>query len=225
MTEHLVQPERTLEGYERWASSYDQLDNPRVAATAWVLDHAPLEVAGRDVIELGCGTGRHAARVIASGAASYTGVDGSPAMLAVGRQRTDDPRVAWLEADLRVAWQPPRAYDVALVVLVLEHLTELDTLAATLAGAVRPGGHVRIVDLHPERILAGAVAHFHDGETLVKFASVAHPVAEVCAALARAGFAATARSWAADDALLAAVPRAAKHRGQPLVLDLTAVRR
>jgi malonyl-CoA O-methyltransferase len=224
-TEHLVQPDRTLEGYERWAASYDQLDNPLVAATAWVLDRAPLDLTDRDLIELGCGTGRHALYALAHHARSYTGVDGSPAMLAVARGRTTDPRVTWLEADLRIPWTPPRTFDAALVVLVLEHLTELATLAATLARAVRPGGTLRIVDLHPDRIAAGAVAHFHDGDTLVKFASVAHPAAAVCAALEAAGFSATAHTWLATDELLAAVPRIAKHRGQPIVLDVTATRR
>lgn len=224
MPEHLVQPDRTLEGYERWAASYDQLDNPLVAATAWILDHAPLAIADRELVELGCGTGRHALYALAHDVRGYTGVDGSPAMLAVARARTSDPRVTWLEADLRVPWTPPRTFDAALVVLVLEHLTELDTLAATLASCVRSGGTVRIVDLHPDRITAGAVAHFHDGDTLVKFASVAHPVTSICTALERAGFTASARTWLACDDLLAAVPRIAKHRDQPIVVDVTATR-
>jgi len=223
--EHRVAPEHTLAGYERWAASYDELDNPLVAATAWVLEHAPLEVRDRDVVELGCGTGRHAARMIAAGARSYTGVDGSPAMLAVARGRGVAGEVHWIEADLRAGWPPPRTFDVALVVLVLEHLTELDTLAATLARSVAPGGQARIVDLHPARIEAGAVAHFHDGDTLVRFESVAHPAAAVQAALERAGFDVAIRVWPADAALVAAAPRLAKHRDQPLVLDVTAVRR
>ena len=223
--EHRVAPEHTLAGYERWASSYDQLDNPLVAATAWVLDRAPLEVRDRDVVELGCGTGRHAARVIAAGARSYTGVDGSHAMLEVARGRGVAGDVRWIEADLRAGWQPPRTFEVALIVLVLEHLTDLAPLAAVVAQAVCPGGQVRIVDMHPARIDAGAVAHFQDGATLVRFESVAHAPEAVKAALEQVGFDVRLRSWEADADLIAAVPRVAKHRDQPLVLDVTAVRR
>jgi SAM-dependent methyltransferase len=215
----------TLQHYDRWSRTYDHIANPLVAATAWVLDRAPLACTGLDVIELGCGTGRNAERVLEEGARHYTGVDGSPGMLAVARARSfPADRVAWVDADLHAPWAPAAPADLAFVVLVIEHLTELDSLARTLAASVRPGGRARIVELHPERIANGSVAHFRDGDTEVVFPSIAHPVEAVVAALERAGFVAEARTWLADDALTAAVPRTAKHAGKPLVLDVTAVK-
>lgn len=225
MSEEKLAPAKTLHGYDRWAATYDHIDNPLVAATAWVLDRVPLDCEGADLIELGCGTGRNAMRAIAAGVRSYTGVDGSPGMLKVARASITDPCVSWLEADLLAPWQPPRTYDLGLVVLVLEHLTELATLARTLAAAVHPEGRVRIVDLHPGRIAAGAIAHFRDGDREVMFPSIAHPVAAVRLALEQAGFDVEVREWVADDDLIAAVPRVSKHRGMPLVLDVSAVRR
>ncbi|HEU0030958.1 MAG TPA: class I SAM-dependent methyltransferase [Kofleriaceae bacterium] len=225
MDDEKLAPAQTLAGYDRWAKTYDATPNPLVAATAWVLDRAPLACAGADVIELGCGTGRNAKRALDEGARSYTGVDGSRGMLDLARSATTNECASWIEADLLVPWQPPRLYDLALVVLVLEHLAELDTLAKTLAHAVRAGGRCRIVDLHPDRIEEGAVAHFKDGPREVVFPSIAHPVAEVRAALERVGFTVEIEEWIADDALIAAVPKAAKYRGRPLVLDVRATRR
>lgn len=224
MSEVTLDPSATLAGYDRWATTYDTDANPLVAATELVLDRAPLACAGAEVVELGCGTGRHVTRVLAAGARSYTGVDGSPGMLEVARQRTDDPRAHWLLADLRTAYTLARTYDLALVVLVLEHLPELGTLAASLAQCVRPGGALRIVDLHPERIAQGSVARFHEDATEVRFPSIAHDVAALEAALAPA-FVVTTRVWHADAELVAAIPKTAKHAGKPLVLDVTATRR
>ncbi|HEX5062517.1 MAG TPA: methyltransferase domain-containing protein, partial [Kofleriaceae bacterium] len=85
----------TLAGYDRWAASYDAEPNALMSATAWVLDRAPLGCADCDVLELGCGTGRNAQRVIAEGARSYTGLDGSQGMLAVAAQRYNDPRISF----------------------------------------------------------------------------------------------------------------------------------
>jgi trans-aconitate methyltransferase len=164
---------QTLPAYDRWAASYDHIENPLVAATSWVLDQRPLACCDTEVIELGCGTGRNAPRVLEEGARSYTGVDGSQGMLEVARGSSTDPRVTWLDADLR-SWTPPRRFGLAFVVLVLEHLLELSTFVETLAAAVEVGGRLRIVDLHPDRIAAGSVAHFHDGERDVVFPSVAH---------------------------------------------------
>lgn len=222
---HLLGFGETLHGYDRWASTYDLEPNPLIAATSWVLQSAPLGCADCEVLELGCGTGRNVVRVIGEGARSYTGVDGSRGMLTIASNRFYDPRVTFLQADLLQPWMPPRQYDFALVCLVLEHLTSIEVLAETLARSVRPGGRLRIVDLHPERVAAGTLAHFHDGHSEVQFASVVHPVASVCDALELAGFDVVRRDWIAGDPMISAVPGLAKHRGLKAVLDIKATRR
>ncbi|HLL22899.1 MAG TPA: class I SAM-dependent methyltransferase [Kofleriaceae bacterium] len=218
-------PDETLRGYDRWSASYDRQANPLIAATSWVLDHAPLGCAGADVVELGCGTGRNIARVLGEGCRSYTGVDGSPGMLRTTRARTADTRLDFVAADLLAPWQPARQFDVGLVVLVLEHLPTLHVFCGSLARAIKPGGRVRCVDLHPARIAAGSFAHFHEGGTEVRFASRAHAADEVARAFEVAGFDVVWRNGLADGELLAAVPSVAKHRGLELVLDVTASRR
>lgn len=215
----------TLAAYDRWATHYDHDANPLVAATGWVLTHLSLAVDGARVVELGCGTGRHAAPVLAAGATAYLGVDGSPGMLAQAQARVADPRAAWLTADLAAlpACPGPR-FDRALIVLVLEHVEAPAPLFAALADWLAPGATLRILELHPERIAAGTAAHFVDDGVEHRFASFAHEPAALTAALTDAGFIAAARTWHADGELLAAVPRLAKHAGRPIVLDLTATR-
>ncbi|HVK73632.1 MAG TPA: class I SAM-dependent methyltransferase [Kofleriaceae bacterium] len=216
-------PSQTLDGYDRWADHYDRMDNPMVAATAWALAEVPLDVAGARVVELGCGTGRHAALALAAGAAAYTGVDGSPGMLAQARARTADLRATWRAGDVAATTLPAGGFDRALIVLVLEHVVDLAPVFAEVARLLAPGGRLRLLEIHPDLLAAGAHAHFHDGEVEVRFASVRHDVAAIEAALAAAGLTVTARREpTADGALLAAVPRLAKHRGRRAVLDLEA---
>jgi SAM-dependent methyltransferase len=222
--EHLM-PSDTLSGYDRWAHSYDLETNPVLAATSWVLDHAPLGCADNEVIELGCGTGRNVARVIGDGARSYLGVDGSRGMLDMALPHVRDQRVGFTYADLLAPWRPPRTFDFGLVVLVLEHLPTLDVFFESLARAIRPGGRLRLVDLHPERIVSGSFAHFREGVTEVRFASVAHPVGAICAALDGCGFDVVRRDWLATEALVRSVPSLANHHGLKLLIDLKATRR
>lgn len=224
MSEITLDPNATLGGYDRWSHRYDHDDNPLVAATRFALERAPLRCRGSDVIELGCGTGRVARHLLAEGVRSYTGVDGSPGMLAVAQRTIADPRATWVHADLRAPYAPPRQHDLAVVVLVLEHLPDLPALAETLARCVRPSGALRVLDLHPERIAAGSVARFREGEVEVRFPSIAHGVDRIVEALS-CWFDVSARAWLADESLIAAVPRAAKHAGKPLVLDISATRR
>jgi SAM-dependent methyltransferase len=223
--EEYLAPSDTLSGYDRWSASYDHETNPVIAATSWVLDHAPLGCADAEVVELGCGTGRNVWRAIGEGARSYVGVDGSYGMLNIAGANVRDPRVSFVAADLSAPWKPAKHFDFGLVVLVLEHLGTLDVFFESLARAMKPGGRVRIVDLHPERVVTGSFAHFREGTTEVRFASVAHPVGAICAALDGAGFDVVRRDWLASDALVGAVPSLAHCRGLKLLIDLKVTRR
>ena len=108
---------------------------------------------------------------------------------------------------------------------MLEHVADPAPLFAALATWLAPGATLRILELHPDRIAAGTMAHFVDADgTEHRFASHAHAPAALLAALAAAGFTATATAWPAAGDLLAAVPRLAKHAGRPVVLDVTATR-
>ncbi len=218
-------PSDTLKGYDRWSRSYDHEDNPLITATSWVLDRMALGAADCDVLDLGCGTGRNAWRVLGEGARSYIGVDGSQGMLSIAAQQNRDPRVQFMHADLLSPWKLEDQVDLAMMVLVLEHLPTLDPLARTLAHVVKPGGRLRIVDLHPERVATGTLAHFHDGAQDVQFASVAHNVPMLCDVLDGAGFDVVRRDWLASDSLVSAVPQLAKYRGLKIILDMKATRR
>ncbi|MEZ4358948.1 MAG: class I SAM-dependent methyltransferase [Kofleriaceae bacterium] len=215
----------TLQHYDRWSASYDAHDNPMVAATAWAMAQSPLGCDGADVVELGCGTGRNVAHVLAAGARTYVGVDGSPGMLAVARARQLD-RVRFVEADLGTRGPLDDAsFDFALIVLVLEHVRELDAIFGEAARLLRPGGRLRILEIHPALIASGTVAHFRDEAGEVRFDSSAHPVPTLTAALARAGLTeVTVRELAATGALLERVPKLAKHHGRLVLVDLEARR-
>jgi SAM-dependent methyltransferase len=223
--QELLSPADTLSGYDRWARAYDGDGNPVMEATSWALDRSNLVCGDCDVVELGCGTARNAVRVIGEGARSYTGVDGSSGMLHLAAARFRDPRVSFVHTDLMKPWASHRMFDLALVVLMLEHLPSLDPLCETLSRIIRPGGRVRIVDLHPDRVAGGAQTYFHDGTTQVRFASKAHPVPSISAALEAVGFDVVRRDWLASDSMVAAVPRIAGLRGMRVLIDMRAVRR
>ena len=217
--------EHTLAGYDRWAASYDATDNPLVAATAWALGAQPLEASGADVVELGCGTGRHANVALAAGARSFTGVDGSAGMLERARRAIADPRVRWHHAEVHDTGLTASSFDRALIVLVLEHLRELAPICREAARLVRTGGRLRLLEIHPDLLARGTNAHFHEGDIEHRFTSVHHDVATIRGALRDAGFAVTDwREHRADGELLLAVPRLQKHHGRPVLLDVTAGR-
>ncbi len=93
--------------------------------------------AGKDVLEVGCGTGLVLARV-ARFARSAKGIDLSPGMLARARERG-------LDVSEGAATALPFAdasFDVAYSFKVLSHVPELDRALAEMLRVVRPGGHL-----------------------------------------------------------------------------------
>lgn len=222
---HHLPPEATLAGYDRWAAEYDQAPNPMVAAAQWSLAQRPLAVTGADVVEFGCGTGRHAPLLLAAGAKSFTGVDGSAGMLAGARRRLDDARARWLQAELHAVPLSAATCDLVLVVLVLEHLADVAAMLAEAARVLRPGGTLRLVDIHPELVAHGTGAHFLDGGSELHFARFVHPTTQLRATLAAHGFVACALAeHVADGDLLRAVPKLTKHAGRNVLVDVTTVR-
>jgi SAM-dependent methyltransferase len=93
--------------------------------------------AGRDVLEVGCGTGLVLGR-IAGFAKSATGVDLSPGMLERARSRGLDVR----EASATALPFDDQSFDVTCSFKVLAHIPDIERALSEMARVTRPGGHV-----------------------------------------------------------------------------------
>src|SRR5690606_30092864 len=115
---------------------------------------------------LGCGTGRTGAWLREHGAGPIDGVDVTPEMLELGRERGVHRSLAI--ADVRDSGLASGAYDVAITSLVDEHIPEVAPLYAEAARLIRVGGSFVIVGYHPHFIMAsGMPTHYDrdDGES------------------------------------------------------------
>ena len=100
---------------------------------------------GALVLDAGCGSGRYAAELAATGF-RVTGVDRSPELIAVAEAR--GARARFEVGDLR-EWAPSEAFDAAVCRGVLNDLITDEDRSAAVAGlqrALRPGG-VLVVDV------------------------------------------------------------------------------
>ena len=114
----------TLDVYERWAPGYSvEPHNPLMVAEQQVMLDLWPEMAGRDVLDLACGTGRYATLAERHGARRVVALDFSPAMLARARvpQR--------VRGDLCALPLRDRSFDVVVSGLALGHAADL-TLCA-----------------------------------------------------------------------------------------------
>ena len=98
----------------------------------------PADLAPREIWDLGCGTGEHAAVLAARHpTARVHGLDSSPDMLAVARRREAD--VDWVLGDAG-AFAPPTPPDLIFTNAALQWLPDHANLFPKLASALAPEG-------------------------------------------------------------------------------------
>lgn len=219
MSEEL--PTAVRAGYDRWAAVYDHDANPLIALEESRVYELVGDVRGRNVLDLGCGTGRHALR-LAAGGAMVTGIDFSEGMLAEARRKPGADGIRFLAHDLLTPLPfVDASFDLVVSGLVLEHLPTLDGFFVEMRRVLKPGGAAVVSAMHPAMMLRGTQARFTDpasGE-VVSPGSVPHSVSAFVTAAVRAGFRIDHISEHAPDAELAArVPRAAKYVGWPMLV-------
>jgi ubiquinone/menaquinone biosynthesis C-methylase UbiE len=209
-------------GYDRWAAVYDHDANPLIALETPVVHKLVGDVIGLNVLDLGCGTGRHALW-LASAGANVTAVDFSEGMLQEARRKPGAKAVRFLVHDLH---QPlpfaTSSFDRVVSGLVLEHLCELDTYFHETRRVLKADGSAVISAMHPAMFLRGSQARFTDpasGE-IIQPGSYAHQISDFLTAALAAGFKLDVIHEGAPDAEFAArYPRAEKYIGWPMLVS------
>jgi malonyl-CoA O-methyltransferase len=211
----------TQEGYDRWAEIYDGEPNPLIALEELEVDRLLGDVTGKDVVDVGCGTGRHAVRLAAHGA-RVVGVDFSDGMLARAREKQRAADVHWVVHDIN---HPPlplpeRGFDRVLCALVLDHIDDLRALFAELRRLSREDGKVVVTVMHPAMMLKGVQARFTDPSTgrETRPESVANRIADYVNGALEGGLRIVrVGERDVDEELAEKMPRARKYLGWPVL--------
>ena len=149
MAQNIYDDPEFFDGYAQLPRSVKGLD----AAPEWPSVRARLpDIAGIDVVDLGCGYGWFCRWAAEHGAASVLGIDFSEKMLAKAQAETPNgERISYERADLDTASLPAAAFDLAYSSLTLHYIADLDRLLGTVHDALRPGGRFVFSCEHPIR--------------------------------------------------------------------------
>ena len=167
------------DAYRLWAPTY-----ATETAISFIEDELARELspplAGKRLLDAGCGTGRRLRGVDTSFAA---GIDGSPEMLRSG----DANNVA--AADLCALPFAADSFDAVWCRLVLGHLMHLQGAYDELARVCAPGGELLVSDFHAAAATAGHKRTFRDSSgVLHEIEHYIYDSATHIAAAARSGF-------------------------------------
>ncbi|AVY97956.1 SAM-dependent methyltransferase [Lelliottia sp. WB101] len=146
MAQNIYDNPAFFEGYAQLPRSVQGLDG----APEWPTLKSMLpDLAGKTVIDLGCGYGWFCRCARELGAAQVTGVDISEKMLARAAELTADPAITYQRRDLEDVKLEDNSLDLVYSSLALHYLPELDTLFRHVQRALKPGGSLVFSMEHP----------------------------------------------------------------------------
>jgi SAM-dependent methyltransferase len=146
MAQNIYDQPEFFAGYSQLRRSVHGL----AGAPEWPAIRALLpDLAGKRVVDLGCGFGWFARWARENGAASVLGIDLSDKMITRARGGTGDPAIEYRIADLESLALPEATFDLAYSALAFHYIVDFGRLVRTVQKALRPGAHFVFTIEHP----------------------------------------------------------------------------
>lgn len=133
--------------YKKWAKFYDSEANLSVIMDEKIVKNW-IKIKGKDVLDLGCGTGRYA--IPLSKENRVIGIDFSREMLNKARENAKKQKVKLelIQGDI-TKLKTNKKFDLILSMLVQDHIKDLGNIAKTIGNSSKIGTDVIISNLHP----------------------------------------------------------------------------
>lgn len=146
MAQNIYDQPAFFEGYSNLPRSLYGL----AGAAEWGSVRAMLpDLAGKRIVDLGCGFGWFARHAAGEGAQSVLGLDLSQNMIARARAETTSPVVRYEIADLDRLDLPAQAFDLAYSSLAFHYTADFERLVRTIHAALVPGSDFVFTIEHP----------------------------------------------------------------------------
>jgi cytosine/adenosine deaminase-related metal-dependent hydrolase/ubiquinone/menaquinone biosynthesis C-methylase UbiE len=175
-------PLSAREAYRQVSRAYDTEPNPLLLLEQRFLERLLPPLAGLDVLDLGCGTGRWLAALAQKAPGTLVGADLSPEMLTQAQRKTSHAAQLVL-ADCDNLPFPRASADLILCSFLVSYLKDLAIFAEQVRRVIRRGGVVFVTDLHPETAAKLAWRRgFHVDGSFVDLTTCCRPIQQVTAA-------------------------------------------
>ena len=178
---------RNRPAFDAWAPVYDAQTNPLLTLEERYLKRLLPGIAGRSVLDAGCGSGRWLRYLANHDPNSLTGSDPSSEMLRVAASKETSAELFVASCD-RMPF-PCESFDLILSSFVLSYVDDLSRCAAELHRVARPGCDLFLSDMHPETWRAlGWNRSFAVGSRTVELDASSFAVNDIVAAFTQAGW-------------------------------------
>jgi ubiquinone/menaquinone biosynthesis C-methylase UbiE len=176
-------PRKAAEAYDLWSGEYDNqpgnlmlmLDEKLVAGML-----ATTDLQGKNVVDIGCGTGRHWEKFFSQSPASLDGFDVSRGMLQKLKDKFPQAHVN-LVRDEKLPQLEDESCDLVFSTLTIAHLEDLENAFREWDRVLRRGGDVFMTDYHPAALDEGGQRTFRHAGKLLSVKNYIHTIDDIIA--------------------------------------------
>lgn len=134
--------------YNLWAKEYDQETNIIIFLEEKNIKDFMPSVKEKEVLDFGCGTGRHAI-ILSKKGAKVTAIDISSEMIKEAKKKTKKLQINFINIDL-LKYSSVKKFDLIISTLVLDHIQKLKKAISVISKVSKIGTEVLISNIHPE---------------------------------------------------------------------------
>ena len=218
---------RVVEGYDIWASTYDDEHNPLIASEQKITLGLIGDVRNKRVLDVGCGTGRYC-ELLAKKGANVTGVDPSSRMLEYARKKITHGCTFELHlGKIEDASFPSSHFDIVVSALTVGHIPDMGPVIRKISSIIKKRGTLIVSDMHPYWFVSGFdYVQFADRNgQKYRIPEYAHLFEEYWSLFRKFRFSLeNVRETRIDDKLLKSFPNLIRYKGMPLALILKAIK-
>ncbi|HSJ38464.1 MAG TPA: class I SAM-dependent methyltransferase [Planococcus sp. (in: firmicutes)] len=134
---------------ENYLKRRSRKDSPNNAIEGPAIEFLLGTVKGADILDLGCGDGNYGKELLDRGASSYTGVEGSAAMVKLASSRIDSSKGTVVHSSMEAFQFPVNRYDIVLSRMALHYIEDLERLFGSISQTMRSDGKFVFSVQHP----------------------------------------------------------------------------
>ena len=169
------------EAYDIWSSYYDnQPDNLMLYLDSLLFNDLlkNLKLSNKEVVDFGCGTGRHWNTIMVSNPHRLLGLDVSIGMLKQLQTKFPHADVGII-TDNSLSFITDRSIDIVISTLTIAHIADCNELIKSLSRILKTGGDILLTDFHPNVLANGGKRNFQISGQRIKIKNYVHSLKDI----------------------------------------------
>lgn len=135
--------------FEKYLAGRNRKDSPNETLEKPILIEMIGSIYRKCILDLGCGEATIASQLLAGGAQSYTGVDGSKNMIQLAKKNRKDKRVKLIHSTIESFSFGREQFDLVISSLAFHYIEDYLKLLANIRQTLKPGGTLVFSVEHP----------------------------------------------------------------------------